>query len=795
MQEIEEKTLLALPCILSGKPVYESDDGYKIFYAFVNEMSLYYQDVKDKIPESWIVSNSKNQRGNFVVCVTSDYPLFSDVPYVFMGEIVNHKTYGLQFRANDYFPDEPSNRAMMIDYLDRLPNVGKKRSKMIVDYFGIEHIADIIENKVNEISEKIPGITESRALEIQRYWLKDKFVRRVYMWILSHGISAIYGKKIIEHFGEDSIETLESNPYSLTEIKGIGFVKADEIAFKILKSIPRDVRTKSCINYVLREKEDFGHVCYPTEPLKREVCEMLIAKDNVDYDPIVLDVLKKNFVLYGDKTSGVAYAYLPTMFSNETCCAKFLTRAISNESLYSEIFTEKDVEAAENKYSVSEMGGRDFHLDDKQKEAIRSAFLNKITVITGGGGTGKSTICNAICYIARSKGLGITLFAPTGQAAKVLERKTGIGASTIHRGLGLVPGKKNSVESNPGSMQDGTIRTEILIIDEFSMVGTDLLPYVFNAIVNPSETNIVLVGDPQQLPSVSPGNNLHDIINCGCANVVKLGKIYRQSEKSYISLMADEVSRGKAPGIPIDADDFFWSDLNDSELILKKIEDISRSFYEKGELKDLQIMSSIYARGCGVDAINSMFQSLFTKSQDLVVHEKRYYFLGDRVMHVVNNYQKGIFNGNVGHIVDLGYKVLNSDKNDQPSYYIVVEFEDEKGGIKPITYENDEISELRVAWCSTVHKFQGAQKKYVIFLMPNDHRNMMYRELVYTAFTRAEKQLFVMGTFDMLTLASRRSIIAARYTNLQSLFKHFAYGEDNHVLKFPPKETKEKDTE
>jgi len=255
--------------------------------------------------------------------------------------------------------------------------------------------------------------------------------------------------------------------------------------------------------------------------------------------------------------------------------------------------------------------------------------------------------------------------------------------------------------------------------------------------------------------------------------------------------MADEVSHGQVPGIPIDADDFFWYDLNDGEQILKKIEEISKSFNEKGELRDLQVMSSIYARGFGVDVINSMFQQVFTKSQDLVVHEKRFYFLGDRVMHVINNYQKGIFNGNTGYITDLGYKILNSEKTDQPSYYIVVEFEDEHGGIKPITYENDEISELRVAWCSTVHKFQGAQKKYVIFLMPNDHRNMMYRELVYTAFTRAEKNLFIMGTFDMLGLASRRSIIAARYTNLQSLFKHFAYGEDNHILKIPKEETKE----
>lgn len=787
MQSCDEKKLIALPCFLTGKPIFKTQDGFQVFSATINEMSVHFAECKEKIPTQWIISDSKVGRGGFVVCINSDYPLFADIPYVFMGEIINHKTYGLQFKSQDQFPDEPSDETMMIEYLDRLPNVGRKRGRMIIKYFGLNKIADVIENRIDELHEAIPGITKERALEIQKRWTKDKIVRQTYTWIISHGISVNYGKKIIEEFGEKAIEILEENPYHLTEIKGIGFVKADEIAYKILKKIPRTFRTKSCIEYLLREKEDTGHVCYPAIQIQHEACRILCEKDKFDYNPIIVDIFKKDFVIYGNKINNVAYVYIPNLYKKEEMCSKFLADISKLESMYKGVCKDEDIKKAQDEASLF-LQNNDLEFDENQKKAIKSAFDHKLTVLTGGGGTGKSTICRAICKIAKANGLEITLFAPTGQAAKVLENKTSLGASTIHRGLGLIPGQGKSIVVNPFSVEDTTIRSELLIVDEFSMVGTDLLPYVFSAIISSSTTNIILVGDPQQLPSVSPGNNLHDIINCGCANVVKLEKIYRQSEKSFISIIANEVAHGDVPGIPLDSDDFFWCDINDSELAMKKIEEIAEECNEKNELRDLQVISSIYARSCGVDAINLRFQDMFTRSENFIMHEKRAFFLGDRVMHVVNNYQKGVFNGNIGYIVDLGYKIVDPTRTDVPSYYAVVEFEGKlisgtKG--KMITYENDEISELRVAWCSTVHKFQGGQKKYVVFVMLNDHRNMMSRELVYTAYTRAEKKLFVIGTYDMLALASRRSIIAARHTNLQNQFRYFALGNDNRILKVP----------
>lgn len=790
MEKLIEKDLLALPCVLCGKPLFESQDGFRVYSAIVNDSSKSFNTVKEQLPYAWRTP-ANYRKGDFIVCVNSDYPLFSEVPYIFMGEIVNHKKYGQQFKAYDFCTDDPSDIVMMEQYLTRLPNVKEKRARMIIEAFDVSEIQKIIETDLQRLVDAISGINMPRALEIQKQWFKDKTVRDVYMWLLAHGVSAIYGKKILEQFSEKTIEILESNPYSLTDIRGIGFQKADEIAHKILKVIPKELRAKSCLLYVLHDKEDFGHVCYPVMGLKNETCNILSERDkDTDYGNIVMDIIKKDLVLLGDKESQIAFAYLPSMFLKERDCAKFLADFSKLSSPYSDIATDREVDDAEAECSVS-LDIPNLEFDTNQRLAIKSAFLNKLTVLTGGGGTGKSTICRAICTMAKNNGLGLTLLAPTGQAAQVLTNKTSVKASTIHRGLGLLPAGKREVELNPMA-ENTTIRSAILIIDEFSMVGTDLLPYVFDAITNPEVTNIILVGDPQQLPSVSPGNNLHDIIKCGCASVVKLEKIYRQSEKSYITIMADEIAHGKIPGIPKESDDFFWIDMYDPEEALETVKKILTPFKENGNVDDVQVIASIYDRKCGVNSINSMCQDLLTKSDNFIVHEQRIFYLKDRVMQIKNNYQKSIFNGNTGYIIDLGYDVLRPEETDSKRYYIEVKFD---GDEKSRVYEEDEISELRVAWCSTVHKFQGAQKKHVIFLMMSDHRNMMYRELVYTAFTRAEKGLYVIGATDMLESASRRSIIASRYTNLQSMFKNFVSGEDLFKLKLPESLPKLKEAE
>ena len=779
--EGENANVFALPGYICGKPIYESNDGFRILKAVVNDDSLSFREIEERIPTPW----KKPQdfaRGDFVLTVNSDYPLTHDVPYIFIGEVTQHKKYGAQFKAYSYCSDDPSDERMMIAYLSRLPNVKEKRARMILEEFGLPQIANIMENDHRRLTA-INGITEKRADEIRKEWMKDRIVRRVFMWLLAHNISAIFGRRIIDAFGSRSIEILEANPYQLTDIHGISFLKADEIAHKMLALVPKDLRTKSCVNFLLRENEHSGHTCYPMVLLQREACKLLAERSGGEYGKVVNDVILSDFVVVGDKETKIPFVYLPSMFRNEYRCAEFLANLTTVNSLYS--CTDEDLDEAENKCALEYPSVRNFHFDDNQNAAIKSAFSNKLTVITGGGGTGKSTICNAICKIAFKRRWGVTLFAPTGQAAKILGEKTKMGASTIHRGLGLVPGgkgKNSNVATNPGC-ENGVVQSEILIIDEFSMVGTDLLPYVFDAIVDPSKTNIVLVGDPQQLPSISPGNNLYDIIASGAANVVKLSQIYRQSENSHISWMADKIAHGTYVAPPARSDDFFWTECNDNEEVLSHVEKLAS---ECDDVRDLQVLASIYKRSCGVELVNELFQRLFTSSSGKSIsHERRTYYLGDRVMHIVNNYDKQVFNGNIGYIIDLGMKNLRPDSTDKESMFIVVKMEGASDNGREVVYENDDISELRVAWCSTVHKFQGGQMPQVIFLMPNDHRVMMSRELVYTAFTRAQKSLHVIGTKAMLTRASSKSIIETRYTNLVKLFKKFIDGDDKLVFRFP----------
>ncbi len=242
--------LIALPCVICGTPLYENDNGYRVLKAIVNSSSVHYDLIKNCIPEQW--RNSSNYKnGDFKLTLKSDTKPLPDVVYIFLGKLCSHKKYGMQFQAIDFYCDEPIDYVMMKDYLCRLPNVGPVRAAFMMKEFGLEKIADVIENRIYEIIDKVPGINKERAKTLQDRWNKERNTRNVYMWLIKHSISPIFGKKIIETFGEGAIKILQENPYSLTQIRGIGFLKADEIAHKILEEVPKDMRVKACIHYTL----------------------------------------------------------------------------------------------------------------------------------------------------------------------------------------------------------------------------------------------------------------------------------------------------------------------------------------------------------------------------------------------------------------------------------------------------------------------------------------------------------------------------------------------------------------
>jgi exodeoxyribonuclease V alpha subunit len=428
---------------------------------------------------------------------------------------------------------------------------------------------------------------------------------------------------------------------------------------------------------------------------------------------------------------------------------------------------DEDMVRAETEFET--WSGMPITLDDKQHEAIVSAFENKITVITGGGGTGKSTICRCIHSIAVSRGLLVQYVAPTGAAAKVLEDKVGTKASTIHRALSLIPSSNGVVKKDP----DKYFTSQVLVVDEFSMVGVDTLPHLLKGILDPAMTNLVLVGDPQQLPSVSAGNFLSAIIDSGVANVVKLDRIHRQSEKSYIPQIADDMAKGRYSGIPEDAVDIVRVPASEGNAISNSILMIVKDYLmERGNLDGLQVVSPMWAGEDGVHSLTAAIQRMVAPpGVEPLIYCGHSFYVGDRVMQIVNNYEEDIFNGNIGIVRKAGSKTSKSTGKEIKE--VSVEFD--HGRV--IDYEGDSLKEIRVCWCCTIHKYQGSQVDELIMAVGMSHRNMMSRELVYTGITRAKERLYIVGEEAMLNLATKVSSIRKRYVNTAAMIRHGLSGE------------------
>jgi exodeoxyribonuclease V alpha subunit len=642
----------------------------------------------------------------------------------------------------------------MVEYLKTLPNVGEWRAKRLLDEMRVEEVIDAIENDMSPIVNMKIGLTPKRAEEMRNKWTEDKAMREVYFWLGKHGIEPSIGKKIVKQWGSTAVETLEKDPYALTEIHGIGFSTADEIAFKVLREVPPDKRTRACIRHILFEAMGAkGHLCMPYTKLLSEAVTLLQPRSvGKDYAKEVRNAVATDGFLVEKfrHDEGAEFVYLKWVWEKEREIASFLVEMNGRASPLEA--SQEDVDTAER--DISAFMSKDVVLNTTQRDAIISAFRNKITVITGGGGTGKSTICHCICTMALMKKKSIALMAPTGKAAKVLGTKTAHEAATIHRALGMKPGQDCGKER---------LNEDLVVIDEFSMCGLDTVYALVKSIDD--NCNLVIVGDHQQLPSVSPGNFLHDIITSGVANVIKLDRIYRQDEKSYITVVANNIAKGLNANIPPEADDIKRKDPPDPTMIAYLVCDIlRRSMDEKGiPIGDMHVMASIYKGDGGVDSLNTSIQTMMASRNgnpaSVNVDGKRF-FIGDKAMQIENNYEKNVFNGDVGFVVDAGCKALEEGSTVKETF-VVVKFDDEE-----VLYKGADFDELKLAWCTTVHKFQGSQCKYVIFVAPRAHTFMLSKELVYTAVTRAEKKVIVMAEQHVLDGVPRRVSSGSRYTGL-----------------------------
>jgi exodeoxyribonuclease V alpha subunit len=617
-------------------------------------------------------------------------------------------------------------------------------AERIVKKFALDTL-DTIEKTPERLSE-VDGIGPKRIAMITKAWAEQKEIKEIMIFLQGHGVSSAYSAKIYKQYRERSIEVVKENPYRLAhDIHGIGFIIADKIAQNIGIDPNSLIRAKAGVIYVLNELTEEGHVYYPERDLVRKANEIL----KVDQDVITkaiseLSNEREIFIEDINNGDGLKAVYLTPFYIAETGIALRLRKLKESSSNIRPINPEKAIEWVQQKLKIE--------LAQKQKEAVILSASSKVLIITGGPGTGKTTIITAVLRIFQQLKLRIFLAAPTGRAAKRMYEATGCEAKTIHRLLEYSPQKGGFKKD-----QDDPLEADLVIIDETSMVDTLLMYHLLKAI--PSHAHLILVGDVDQLPSVGPGNVLRDIIESGIFTVVRLTEIFRQAQESMIVVNAHKVNNGEFPILKEidrkDTTDFYFIQEEDPEKILENVitlcaDRISQRFGFH-RVRDIQALTPMHKGIIGVSNLNIELQKSLNPNQQGIAHGSRMFRLGDKVMQTVNNYDKEVFNGDIGWV----------SKIDQEDKEITIDFDS-----RPITYEYSDLDEVVLAYAISVHKSQGSEYPVVIMPVTTQHYLLLQRNLIYTGITRAKKLVVLIGTKKALAIAIKNNKPQLRYTYL-----------------------------
>jgi exodeoxyribonuclease V alpha subunit len=617
-------------------------------------------------------------------------------------------------------------------------------SERIVEKFGLDTL-EVIEKKPERLSE-VEGIGPKRISMIIKVWVEHKEIKELMIFLQGHGVSAAYSAKIYKQYKNESIEIVRDNPYRLAhDIHGIGFITADKIAQNL--GIDRNslIRAKAGLIYILNQLTEEGHVYYPESQLIHKAKEIL----SVDEEIIILAVKelskeKELFLEDLDPDGNLKAVYLAPFHVAETGVAQMLMNLKESPSNIRPIHPEKAIEWVQQKLNIE--------LAQRQEEAVLLAATSKVLIITGGPGTGKTTLITAILRIFQQLKLRILLAAPTGRAAKRMNEATGWEAKTIHRLLEYSP-RKGGFKKD----QDDPLEADVIIIDETSMVDTLLMYHLLKAI--PSHAHLILVGDVDQLPSVGPGNVLKDIIRSGMFTVVRLTEIFRQAQESMIVVNAHKVNQGQLPVLKeIDKPektDFQFIQEEDPEKILQNILDLCSEGipgqFKFHPLREIQVLAPMHKGIIGVANLNIELQKRLNPGQSGITRGAWNFRLGDKVMQIVNNYDKDVFNGDIGWI----------SKIDPEEREVMIDFE---GRLVP--YDYSDLDEVVLAYAVSVHKSQGSEYPVVILPVVTQHYMLLQRNLIYTGITRAKKLVIMIGTKKALAIAIRNNKPQRRYTLL-----------------------------
>ncbi|MEB2288302.1 MAG: ATP-dependent RecD-like DNA helicase [Anaerolineae bacterium] len=668
------------------------------------------------------------------------------------GEWSNHPQYGRQFRAEVVTQIRPADAEAIRRYLGSglIKGIGPATAKKIVDTFG-EDTLDVLDRTPDRVLE-VDGVGQHRARLIAEAWVAQQHIKEVMLFLQGHGISTGLAVKIYKQYGDQAIPIVSRDPYRLAaDIFGIGFRTADKIAQDLGLPADAPARIAAGLAHVLNEATNEGHVFLPRDALVTSAAELLeVAAEHVE------ETLRRaagrgdvmiEAVPVPDGLEQVEAVYLPPMIHSEKGVAQRLARITRTAASRLTGLARLDLDAL-----LADAAGGAGALTEQQREAVRAALTHKVSVLTGGPGTGKTTTLRALIAILERTRHSFLLASPTGRAAKRLSEATGQPARTIHRMLGFSPAERGFLHND-----DNPLDADMIVVDEASMIDLVLCYSLLRAI--PPDAHLLLVGDADQLPSVGAGNVLHDIIRGAAGPVTRLDVIFRQAETSQIITNAHRINRGESPDTSNQGDDFFVFVEEDPQkaaaLLVEIVQKRIPARFGLDALADVQVLAPMYRGPLGVTALNDVLQETLNPNPSGRKAERRLagrlFRVGDKVIQTRNNYEKDVFNGDIGRV--HGFDLTNQ---------VMAVYMDER----LVHYDFAEADELTHAYCISVHRSQGSEYPCVVMPVATQHYLMLQRNLLYTAVTRARQLVVLVGTRKAIAIAVRNDQVAQRWSAL-----------------------------
>jgi exodeoxyribonuclease V alpha subunit len=732
--------------------------GRHLVTIFHNEENLY-TVVRIRVDETNDTYDEKE------AVVTGNFPrIHEEETYTFYGEFQEHPKFGLQFHAKHFKKEIPQTKQGIVHYLssDLFKGIGRKTAEKIVDQLGENAISLILENPT--ALDDVENLPPDKAKTIHDTLTEHQGLEKVMIALNDLGFGPQISMKIYQEYKEQALEIMQKNPYKLVEtIEGIGFTRADELGAKLGITGNHPDRIKAGCLYTLEQTcIQEGHVYLEAEELITSVKVLLEKSQNIpiEYSDISSQVisLEEEGKIIGEGTK----AYIPSLYFSEKGIVTNIEQMLQQDQ-YEDQFPQSEFLLA--------LGALEERLEvqyaPSQRQAIETALMSPMLLLTGGPGTGKTTVIKGIVELYaelhgcsldpkdyKNEPFPVLLTAPTGRAAKRMTESTGLPAMTIHRMLGW------NGQSGFQTDEERSIEGKLLIVDEMSMVDTWLAHQLFKAL--PDDIQVILVGDEDQLPSVGPGQVLKDLLASEAVPTVRLTDIYRQEEGSSIIELAHHMKKGNIP------DDITKPQKDRSfipcrsgqipEVVKKVVENAKKKGYSA---RDVQVLAPMYRGPAGINALNELLQEIFNSNPDGTRKEITFgdikYRIGDKVLQLVNQPENNVFNGDIGEVVSIFYAKENTEKQDM----VIVSYEGNE-----VTYTRQDLNQLTHAYCCSIHKSQGSEFPIVILPVVKSYYRMLRRNLLYTAITRSKQSLILCGEVEAFQLGVRREDDVKRKTTL-----------------------------